>query len=313
MILKEGTVYKTIQSSFLLIIKEPEEPEFPVYIIWIIILISVAIISILAILSLRAYVFLPKKKKRDLDLQQRIQVFKDVWNIQGFLVTHKESGLLIYNKFINIFKNQNEMIISGFMQAISIFSESLIDGETLEKKKNDAQDKYLKNLFELDFKYFHLLVYEYKAIRAILIMKERSSERLRKQLYLLTVAIYEQFPEQLEHFDGSLSPFEDGINVLLNQFLFLYYDEPFSLTNNELHFSKIKNSGNLTAMETRIINVILSEFKSEKYFRLITLVGSVHEENKDLVLDGIRSLIKRKMFGNPYLNNLSPKINNSFK
>ena len=95
--------------------------------------------------------------------------------------------------------------------------------------------------------------------------------------------------------------------------MFLYYDEPFSLTNNELHFSKIKNSGDLTTMETRIINVILSEFKSEKTFRLITLIGFVHEVNKDLVLDGIISLIKRKILVSPYLNNLSSKINNSFK
>jgi hypothetical protein len=263
--------------------------------------------------SLRAYVFLPKKKKRDLDLQQRIQVFKDVWNIQGFLVSHKISGLLIYNKLINIFKNQNEMLISGFIQAISLFSESLIEGDTLVKKMKDAQDKYLKNVFELDFKFFHLLVCEYKKIRVILIIKERSSNRLKKQLYLLTVAIYEQFPEQLEHFDGQITPFEDGIDVFLNQFLFLYYDEPFSLTNNELHFSKIKNSGDLTSMETRIINVILSEFKSEKSFRLVTLVGFVHEENKDLVLDGIRSLINRKILVSSYLNRFSSKSNNSFK
>ncbi|TKJ25990.1 MAG: hypothetical protein CEE42_05915 [Promethearchaeota archaeon Loki_b31] len=306
-ILKEGTVYKTTQYSFLLVVKEP---EFPIIWIGIILAILAAIISVLGILSLRAYVFLPKKKKRDLELQQRIQLFKDVWNIQAFLVIHKKSGLPIYNKKISILKNKNETIISGFIQAISIFSEALVDGDTLVTKINDAhQDKYSKNVFELDFKYFYLLVCEYEAIRAILIIKERSSNRLRKQLYLLAVAIYALFPEKLEHFMGSLPAIKDGIDVLLNQFLFLYYYEPFSLTNNESYFSKIKNSGDLTTMETRIINVILSEFKSEKFFKLNTLVGSVHEENKDLVLDGIRSLIKRKILVSPYLNKFSPKIN----
>ena len=310
-ILKEGTVYKTTQYSFLLVVKEP---EFPIIWIGIILAILAAIISVLGILSLRAYVFLPKKKKRDLELQQRIQLFKDVWNIQAFLVIHKKSGLPIYNKKISIFKNQDETIISGFIQAISIFSEALVDGDTLINKINDAhQDKYSKNVFELDFKYFYLLVCEYEAIRAILIIKERSSNRLRKQLYLLAVAIYAQFPEKLEHFMGSATAFKDGIDVLLNQFLFLYYYEPFSLTNNESYFNKIKNSGDLTTMETRIINVILLEFRSEKFFKLNTLVGFVHEENKDLVLDGIRSLIKRKIFVSPYLNKFSPKINKNFK
>lgn len=305
-ILKEGTVYKTTQYSFLLVVKEP---EFPIIWIGIILAILAAIISVLGILSLRAYVFLPKKKKRDLELQQRIQLFRDVWNIQAFLVIHKKSGLPIYNKNISILKNKDETIISGFIQAIIIFSEALVDGDTLVTKINDAQDKYSKNVLELDFKYFYLLICEYEAIRTIIIIKERSSNRLRKQLYLLAVAIYALFPEKLEHFMGSLTAIKDGIDVLLNQFLFLYYYEPFSLTNNESYFNKIKNSGDLTTMETRIINVILLEFRSEKFFKLNTLVGFVHEENKDLVLDGIRSLIKRKILVSPYLNKFSPKIN----
>jgi hypothetical protein len=306
----ENVLYKAKRSSFLLVINEP---EFPVFIIWIIIIISAAIISVLGILILRAYVFLPKKKKRDLELQQRIQLFKDVWNIQAFLVIHKNSGLPIYNKSISIFKNQNETIISGFIQAISIFGESLVEGDTLVKKINTAQDKYLKNVFELNFKYFFLLVCEYKAIRAILVIKERSSNRLRKQLSLLAVAIYEQFPEKLEHFSGSLTAIKDGIDVLLNHFLFLYYYEPFSITNNKSYFSKIMNSGDLTTMETRIINVILSEFRSKKLFQLNTLIGFVQEENKDLIIDGIRSLIKRKILVNPYLNKFSPTIKKNFK
>jgi hypothetical protein len=296
-ILKEGTVYKTTQDSFILVIKEP---ELSIIWIWIILAISAAIVSVLGILSLRSYVFLPKKKKRDLELQQRIHI-------------HKKSGLALYNKTISIFKNQNETIISGFIQAISIFSESLVDGDTLVNRKDYIQDKYLKNVFELNFKYFYLLICEYEAIRAILIIKERSSNRLRKQLNLLAVAIYEQFPEKLEHFDGSIAGIKDGIDVLLNQFLFLYYYEPFSLTNNELYFSKIKNSGDLTIMETRIINVILSEFRSEKVFKLNTLVGSVHEENKDLVIDGIRSLINKKILISSHLDKFSPKINRNFK
>ena len=57
------------------------------------------------------------------------------YTFNNFLVSHKDSGLLMYHKFISIFKNQNEMIISGFVQAISIFSESLIEEDILVKKK----------------------------------------------------------------------------------------------------------------------------------------------------------------------------------
>jgi len=303
---KEGTVYKTTEYSFLLVVKEP---EFPVIFIILIFAILTAIIGVLAILSLRTYVFLPKKKKRSLELQQRIQSFKDVWNIQAFLLIHKESGLPIYQKNISIFKNQDETIISGFIQAISIFSESVVGGDTLVNKTKETQDKYLKNVFELNFKYFYLLVCEYGTTRAIVVTKEKSSNRLRKQLYLLAVAINVKFSEKLAHFKGVINVFTDGIDVLLNQYLFLYYYESFSLTNNELYFRKIKNSGDLSIMETRIINVILSEFRSEKIFQLNTLVGFVSEENKDLVIDGIRALIKKKILVSPYLNKFGSTLN----
>ncbi|GAI79939.1 unnamed protein product, partial [marine sediment metagenome] len=69
---KEGTVYKTTQSSFLLVIGEP---QFPIFLIWIIIIISALIISVLGVLSLRSYVILPRRRTREAELLVRTQRF----------------------------------------------------------------------------------------------------------------------------------------------------------------------------------------------------------------------------------------------
>jgi len=48
-------------------------------------------------------------------------------------------------------------------------------------------------------------------------------------------------------------------------------------------------------METRILNVIRSFAKSKSEFYLEYILELVAEENKDLVIEGIESLIKRNV------------------
>ncbi|NVM45334.1 MAG: hypothetical protein HWN79_10485, partial [Candidatus Lokiarchaeota archaeon] len=92
---KEGTVYKTTQASFLLVIGEP---QFPIFIIWIIVVISAVIIGVLGVLSLRSYVILPRRRKREAELLSRTQRFKDIENIQAIVAIHKDSGIPLYTK-----------------------------------------------------------------------------------------------------------------------------------------------------------------------------------------------------------------------
>ena len=100
---KEGTIYKTTQASFLLVIGEA---EFPSFIIWIIILVSAVIIATLGIMSLRSYVILPRRRRREAELLSRTQRFKDIENIQAIVAIHKDSGIPLYTKSYSILEKQ---------------------------------------------------------------------------------------------------------------------------------------------------------------------------------------------------------------
>ena len=48
-------------------------------------------------------------------------------------------------------------------------------------------------------------------------------------------------------------------------------------------------------MEMRVLNVIYSIYKGKREFELYTIIELIYEENKDLVIDAIESLITRQI------------------
>ncbi|GAH64576.1 unnamed protein product, partial [marine sediment metagenome] len=135
---KEGNLYKTTQSSFLLVIGEP---EFPVLLIWIIIAISAVIISVLGVLSLRSYVILPRRRKKEADLLSKTQRFKDIQNIQAIVAIHRYSGIPLYSKSYSILEKHKKELFSGFIQAIITVGEEMggkreIDGDSTKSNNS---------------------------------------------------------------------------------------------------------------------------------------------------------------------------------
>ena len=57
----------------------------------------------------------------------------------------------------------------------------------------------------------------------------------------------------------------------------------------------MKKEFDLSKMETRVINVIRSSSKKSEAFDLEFILKLVSEENKDLVIEAIESLIKQKI------------------
>jgi hypothetical protein len=81
----------------------------------------------------------------------------------------------------------------------------------------------------------------------------------------------------------------------MNQFLFLHYNGTFEITNDLKYLNAVLESGNLTKMEKRLINVIKSMTKTYKEFRLRELIEMIHEKEEDLVLEALNSLIQQKV------------------
>ncbi|MFW9950854.1 MAG: hypothetical protein ACFFKA_12110, partial [Candidatus Thorarchaeota archaeon] len=253
---KGGNIYKTTDYSFIIEISKIEPPNL---LLWVINIGLSIVIGVLGVISFRSYVLLPKKRKKEAELLNKIQVYKDVANIQALMIIQKTSGLPIYTQDIRIFESEDDsFMVSGFIQAIINFSEVLIQREFNKYKETKNHPQYLKNIIELDFNIFQLLVCDYKTVRALIFLKEKSSERLKNQLYSLTIAIDSQYSDAFANFTGDVSFIQEGIVSILNQFLSLQYNEKFIINENKTYIEDVLNSRKLTKMGIRLFNVIKS-------------------------------------------------------
>ncbi len=286
---KEGSVYKTKEFSFLIVISEKEGPSL---LIWVILSVLIAVIGVLGALSLRTYVLLPRKRNKESILLMKTQRFKDLRNIQGIVVVHKISGIPIYSKNYSILESQKKELFSGFIQAITIIGEEISGERTPIIKDKGSTIGVEEKIIELDFNKFHCLIVDHDDLRCVLILKEKPSDRLKEQVGNFSLALCLQLSEQLEHWDGSLNVFETKIPEIMKGYLELYYKEPFKFADPAT-VAQIKKEGPLSSMETRIINVIYSFAKGKTGFLLNTILELVSEENKNFVIEGIESLIQR--------------------
>ena len=69
-------------------------------------------------------------RRKESELLSITQPFKDAWNIQAVILIHKESGLPMYSEELTIMEDEDgSTLLSGFVQAITAFSEKFIERE----------------------------------------------------------------------------------------------------------------------------------------------------------------------------------------
>jgi len=268
----------------------------PNYLFIGIVIALLSVVGVLGTLSLRSYVIVPRKRKKERIFQNTIQVFKDVKNIQAVMFIQRSSGMPFFNKNYAAFNSKDNFLLSGFIQAITLFGEQMISGEMAEDQhKKKYKEIYSKNIIELNFKFFHLLICDYQSVRSLLILREQSSERLKKQFYMLSVEIDAKLGNKIEKFKGKLEDFEVDVDILLNNFLSLYLLEPYKLIEDASYMQFLKKGRELQSIEVRILNVIIAKTKFEKEFTLIQIVEEIDEKNVDKIYGGLHTLIGRNI------------------
>ncbi|MFX1595518.1 MAG: hypothetical protein ACFFBK_05600 [Promethearchaeota archaeon] len=294
-IIPENSTYKTMQYSFIVVIGEPiiGGSGFPNYLLWIIIGILISVASVLGALSLRSYVILPRRRKKEAELLSKAQKFKDLNNIQAIVIVHRLSGIPLFSKSYSILEKHKKELFSGFIQAITTIGEEFTEREVVKLDETESEKTYgVEKIIELDFKQFYCLIADIEDIRVVFILKEKSSERLKSQVSHLLLALNLKLSKELENWDGSLDEFEILIPQILNEYFELYYKDSFKLPD-DLNFIKLKKDKSITKMEMRVINVIQSMSKDNTIPNLNNIIELVHEENKDLIIVAIESLIRK--------------------
>ena len=261
----------------------------------LIIIISSAVIIVLGSLSIRSYVILPRKRRKEADLLSRTQRFKDMKNVQAIVVSHRLSGIPLYTKSYSLLEKQKKELFSGFIQAITAIGEEIAgkritsDSENVKKTAGG-----LEKLIELDFKYFYCLICDREDLRIVLVLQDRASEQLKEVITNLATSIILNHSDILENWDGSIEIFEKVIPSKIDQYFNFFYKEGFILNNPE-YIANMRKETEFNKMDTRILNTMYSMAKNKSEFYLEDIVSTVHEDNKDLIIDSIEVLIDKKI------------------
>ena len=294
----ESSTYRTTLYSFIVVIGEPITggDQLPSLLLWIIIGVLVSIVSALGVLSLRSYVILPRKRRKEAELLSKTQKFKDLRNIQAIVIIHRLSGIPLYTKTYSILEKHKKELFSGFIQAITTIGEEFTESEKKEEKFDPKKDSYgIEKIIELDFKYFYCLISDKENIRVVFILKEKSSERLKRQVSHLVMALNLKLSQELEDWDGSLDVFEEMVPPIIDEYFELYYKGSFMLPK-KIDLLMLRKDKSLSKMEIRVLNVIQSMSKrNDEIINLNSIVELVSEENKDLIIEAIEVLIERKL------------------
>jgi hypothetical protein len=288
---KSGGVFQVLEYPINIHISEREAPP---YFAIIIVIALVGIVGVLGLMSLRSYVILPKKRKKEAELLAKTQRFKDVRNIQALLLIHRDMSTPLYSASYTFLQGTDPQLFSGIIQALLMSGRQIAASESDEIMEK-VKDVRSKDLMEFDFKFFHLLIYDYKASRISLVLKESSSDRLKELIKTLAKAIYDKFGDRLDKFDGDLIPFREGVPPIVMELMDLPYKEPFKFTSDKKYLNTLVTSKEITKMERRIINVLISHFKRQEFIYLEEILKIVTEKNEDFLIEGIEALLKKKV------------------
>ncbi|MFX1428822.1 MAG: hypothetical protein ACFFCY_01505 [Promethearchaeota archaeon] len=269
---------------------------FPYHLIMIILVIFTVIIAILTCLSLRSYIFVPRKHKKTAALLSRTQKFKDAENIQGILLIHNPTGLPLFSRNYSDLMEDKKALFSGFLQAISIVGEEIIRKDYLKTKgiQSNLVDG-IHNVLELDFKHFFCLISDIEELRTVLILNNKASKRIKRQLLNFGLSVYAKYSEILKDWNHETNVFQQEIPALLDNFFNLDYKLFYKFIIEKSDLENIKKELKLSRIDYRILNEILSISEENNIFKLISLLDRMSGINKDIILNAIDVLIKKKL------------------
>jgi len=189
-----------------------------------------------------------------------------------------------------------DTLFSGFIQAVSIIGE-----EMTRTEKKDVKAKKFKNkidfhkVVELDLKQFYCLVLDVEELRTVLILKSKSSKRLKEILLHCSFALYVKISERLKNWNHELHNMDEIIQPLIYEYFDIYYKDPFKVTIQESELLKYKKKLKLSKIEFQIMNILFLILKEKSHFKLMDILERKTDRNEDEIINALESLIELKL------------------
>ncbi|MFX1320603.1 MAG: hypothetical protein ACFFAQ_03055 [Promethearchaeota archaeon] len=239
------------------------------------IVIIVSAVAILSIASFTTYKLVKiSKRKHEVYRQSIFNKYMDVLNLDYLIITHKKSGLNIYEQ-IYAGKSIDASLIAGFLEAIRSFG--------IELTGASEQSQTIK----LEYHDSKILMSEFKTFRILLIMKENPSHDFLESIRALSYDINKRYGNIIESFNGNITPLK-GIGELLEQHLQTALIYPLEIIKRDI---KLKSDEKSMASRAKVI----MKKQNKDYFTVTSLL-SIRKGFDAKEAETILNLIKKKVF-----------------
>lgn len=187
-------------------------------------------------------------------------------------------------------------LFSGFIQAISIIGDEISQEEPNKIDKIKSSKKIdSQKVIELDLKQFFCLILDIEELRSVLILKSRSSKRIKQILLNFTLAAYLKVSKNLEDFNNDVTQYSQLISPLLDEYFELFYKDNFITEYTTSDLQNIKRKHRLSKIQVHILEKIFMILKEKRTFRLMNILEELSDKNEDLLIDGLEKLIEQKL------------------
>ncbi|MFW9972970.1 MAG: hypothetical protein ACFFDF_22485, partial [Candidatus Odinarchaeota archaeon] len=153
----------------------------------------------------------------------------------------------------------------------------------------------IHNILELDFKHFSCLISDIEELRTVLILNNKASKRIKRQLLNFGLSVYAKFSDILKDWNHEINSFQNEIPTFLNNFFNLDYKSFFKVVIQKSDLENVKKEFKLSRIEYSILNEILSISEENHTFKLMSLLNKMSSKSEDLVIDAIEILINNKL------------------
>ena len=106
------------------------------------------------------------------------------------------------------------------------------------KRKKDKLDFH--KVVELDLKQFYCLILDVEELRTVIILKSKSSKRLKEILVHFSFAVYVKISERLKNWNNDIHSLDETIQPLVNEYFDILYKDPFKANIPESELLKYK-------------------------------------------------------------------------
>ncbi|MFX1474916.1 MAG: hypothetical protein ACFFCO_05480 [Promethearchaeota archaeon] len=172
----------------------------------------VAAVAIGSVIGYRQFVVLPRRQDRRKRLQSISDAFSDVANLSRLLVVHKDSGVCIFEPFVD--ETMDATLMAGFLQAISTFGVDLGQSSDLVEKGQAASE-----LRDITYQGFKILLHDGKFVRTALVLSGDPSPQLRDRLEVFTTKFEEQYRGYFDHWTGRIDYFNSASHLVEEIFI----------------------------------------------------------------------------------------------